>query len=419
MKFSMGTWVLRLRNWLTRRRWRKNFRFLSRAAERIFRFRKDQLSAADLAKLNGIRTWLRSPNPSNAPTGCGDGEEISRFLEAIGGNIFPMRILSDNLEAILSAAIVTLAIRTFFLQPFSIPTNSMWPTYRGMVSECPVGADISSWSRLLSGATHYRIQSPTDGEVRIPINGMEMARKQNSFLPYELVRRRRFHLWTVCRRRYELLIGETPVPIELPVDFDLDRLLVRRFFPDSGRSRLWELLPMKKISRGDGLFYLSTGLRTTSEEILLDFYLFHGDVLLVDRLTPHFLPPDRGSAIVFATRFVPALFGDGHYYIKRLAGTEGDTLEIKDGQLLINGSVGNFSPSMAANNRREFPYGGYFPLGKLESAAATVPANHAFVLGDNSANSYDSRFFGPIPRGAIIGRPILRIYPAHAKDGQP
>jgi signal peptidase I len=85
-------------------------------------------------------------------------------------------------------------------------------------------------------------------------------------------------------------------------------------------------------------------------------------------------------------------------FIKRVVGLPGETVEGRDGAVHING------------RRLREPY--------LAPGAATadfpavqVPEDHLFVMGDNRANSSDSRVFGPIPESLVVGRTIARVWP--------
>lgn len=94
-----------------------------------------------------------------------------------GGAIYPKSALVENVEFFLVAAIVILGIRTYFIQPFKIPTNSMWPTYNGMTPEAfPRRADepgyVMNAARFLAfGAQPKRVDATSAGEVLIPVSG--------------------------------------------------------------------------------------------------------------------------------------------------------------------------------------------------------------------------------------------------------
>ena len=121
--------------------------------------------------------------------------------------------------------------------------------------------------------------------------------------------------------------------------------------------------------------------------------------------------PKRQQLIIFSS-VVP---GDSSDIVKRIIGLPGDTVDIRDGSVWINGirlsepyTTGptELAPSGAAPQGRPdmvFPY--------------VVPANSFFVMGDNRGNSYDSRFVGPVPRKNIIGSPVL-IYASIDAPGE-
>ncbi|HMD40343.1 MAG TPA: signal peptidase I [Candidatus Acidoferrum sp.] len=101
--------------------------------------------------------------------------------------------------------------------------------------------------------------------------------------------------------------------------------------------------------------------------------------------------PKRQQIIIFKPPFAP----DQSDYVKRVIGLPGDTVDIHDGFVWVNGQklIENYTLG------RSEPYDAHVPL--------TVPDNCYFVMGDNRGNSYDSRFWGCVPRKDIIGTPVL------------
>ncbi|MDR0678905.1 MAG: signal peptidase I [Puniceicoccales bacterium] len=410
--------VARYRMWKERRRIRQDARNLRRWVQRVRHLREDLLSLEDRKELAEALVELRQ-NARRPPEELRG--RVRQLLHRSGGKLFPARTLAENAEAFLTAAILALTIRVFFLQLFSIPTNSMWPSYKGMTAEYPAAVGRAPVGNFFCGATPYDLISPESGPILIPINDSRQVQKQRSFLPYSDVRGWRWGIWPTRLRRYELLVGGKSVFINVPREFDMEQLLMRRFFPSVDSHRIVDAITQRgsEIRRGRRL--LSTGQHTGKSEAFLSFEIIHGDVLLVDRLTPHFFPPRRGGTVVFATRSVPSLQDkDDRYYIKRMVATGGDEVAVQNGKLLVNGAEANFSPAMEKNNRQQAPFNGYQPLGSLSSGPARVPDGHGFVMGDNSSYSYDSRYFGAIPLRAIIGRPRMHLYPlVAAQDNVP
>jgi signal peptidase I len=125
--------------------------------------------------------------------------------------------------------------------------------------------------------------------------------------------------------------------------------------------------------------------------------LVQRDRVLVNKLSYHFHDVHRGDIVVF-TR--PPGENDPKIkdLIKRVIGLPGDTIEGRDGQILIDGRV--LKESYVAKNSpmNDFP-------------ARKVPPGHYFVMGDNRGNSKDSRVFGPIAKSLIVGRAFIRVWP--------
>lgn len=131
-----------------------------------------------------------------------------------------------------------------------------------------------------------------------------------------------------------------------------------------------------------------------------------GDHVIADRTAYWFGPPKIGDLVVFRTDGVDALPPD-QVWIKRLIGVEGDKLSVRDGRLLNHGET-VVKPATVADMRlveQRWPS----PLLSEESEPFLVPPDTLFVVGDNTENSNDSRHFGPIPAGNVVGR-VTKIY---------
>ncbi len=122
------------------------------------------------------------------------------------------------------------------------------------------------------------------------------------------------------------------------------------------------------------------------------------DYLIIDEVTFHFRDPIRGEVVVFH----PPKQSDTVYYIKRVVGIPGDTIEIKSGKITITNI--------------EHPEGftleePYIEFKSFETTTKTLNEDEYFVLGDNRARSSDSRYWGVLPRKNIIGRALIRLFP--------
>lgn len=113
--------------------------------------------------------------------------------------------------------------------------------------------------------------------------------------------------------------------------------------------------------------------------------------LIVDKLTYRLRAPQRNDIIVLD------LPGVNDMLVKRIVGLPGETIEIRDGIVLVN------NQELA----EPFPH----DIGHANMAPVTLNALEYFVMGDNRDNSNDSRSFGPVKRDAIVGRVWLRYWP--------
>ena len=142
------------------------------------------------------------------------------------------------------------------------------------------------------------------------------------------------------------------------------------------------------------------GQRTEVEGASMENALHNGDNLIVDKLSYRFHDPERFDIIVF-----PFQFQDNTYYIKRIIGLPGETVQIMDdGSIYINGE------------KLEENYGMEVIKPETIGRAAEpieLGDDEYFVMGDNRNNSSDSRtdMVGNIKRENIIGKAWLRIWP--------
>ncbi len=125
-----------------------------------------------------------------------------------------------------------------------------------------------------------------------------------------------------------------------------------------------------------------------------------GDRIVVSKLSVEFGTIHTGDILVFkAPRGVLSSCGDSVAdLVKRVIGLPGQTLTSKGNTIYVNGK-----PLAQPWTHNE-------PLGK-PITKITVPANHYFMMGDNEADSCDSRYWGTVPRSSIIGKVFVRIWP--------
>ncbi|NLM10991.1 MAG: signal peptidase I [Clostridiaceae bacterium] len=156
---------------------------------------------------------------------------------------------------------------------------------------------------------------------------------------------------------------------------------------------------------------------TTVHQSSMQNTLLEGHTLIIDKINYQFSKPKRGDIVVFlrgedtkgfVNRYkvflkdVQLRFHKSfrtNRLIKRVIAIEGDTVDIRDGQVYIN------------NELLTEPYvKGFTPKMELD-CPFTVPEGHIFVMGDNRENSLDSRSFGPVDTRSVEGKAIFRVYP--------
>ena len=380
-------------------------------ADRVFNYRRDQLGAADLASLRQKTETLRAQvrEKAGAAKLKLSIEELEPVLRSAGGRIYPHSALREWVEFFVVASILVIGSRQFFFQPFKIPTNSMWPTYNGMVPEVHAtpadepGAASKIFRTVALGASAYRINAPVDGEILIPNNSESVATP---------TRGRQWLFFPQQQRRYYFVVGGQTVSVGVPVDFAMDMVL--RDFARGRLVRGWITQEDGTVREAD---LIRTGKYVKAGERVLSFDILTGDSLVVDRMSYHFTRPRVGSGFVFRTTNIRGAQdrSQNHidsYYIKRLCGVPGDKLEIRDGVLHRNGAPITGARAFDYNAARANKYNGYQNHGMLAAGSTyTVSEDGYIALGDNSYNSQDSRYWGEVPRKDIVGRPLFVFYP--------
>lgn len=122
-----------------------------------------------------------------------------------------------------------------------------------------------------------------------------------------------------------------------------------------------------------------------------------GDRILVNKLSYVFGTVHTGNIVVFRRPAADVGPANIHYLVKRVIGLPGQTISEKNGEVYINGRL------------LKEPW---LPTGTLTYHLKTqkIPPGEYFVMGDNRGDSFDSRYFGPIPGSLIVGQVTMLVW---------
>lgn len=379
---------------------------------KILNHQRDILRPEAVAEVQGAINQVKKT------AATGDREALKKQLQNLEAaankwlKSYPNAAWRENVEVLLVALAVAMGIRTFFLQPFKIPTGSMQPTLFGVTSvpdftrgnpaqqkklqddlQIPGGLErVKLW---FEGFSYIHIVADTDGELQ----GISQPMRLLIFNIKQTVRfaGRDHTIW---------------------------------FPPDYGSLTLEQragVRPGDTFRKGEDVIKLQVRA---------------GDHLFVDRLTYNFIPPSRGQIVVFETKGIGDLPQD-QFYIKRLVALPGETVHIgNDRHLIIDGTrldvhtphfefVYSFDPKLPA---RESQFSGHVNQKMIEiyqpwlrtaqpqlftdeTTPYTVSADHFMVMGDNTMNSLDSRYWGDFPARNVIGRAFSVYWPITERFG--
>ena len=371
-------------------------REFARDARKLLAYKRDLLSEATIADFEKGIAKLDDAVKARESRGI---EEAAAALDTqCGAFVKPQKDagMRENCEVFLVAIVVALGVRTYFLQPFTIPTGSMFPTLNGIIGTPMPEPSPNIVTRIAQFAWHGRtyvdVVAKSDDVIR-EIREVDTFPLTNWDIPPRLATR-------------TLIVGERSRYV---VDCPIGTL----------RQDINPLLQMQNLP-----------LPVHAGEPIARGYFNTGDHVFVDKISYHFRTPKRGEVFVFNTHKIPTQDNRGkpddwpsQYYIKRLAGAPCDTLQVKPPELFINGKRAEghgFETVMAAQGK----YRGYsngsdpgngriYPMNLLRSPEETVTldAKSYFAMGDNSFHSSDSRDWGFVPQQNIMGRGVFVYWP--------
>ena len=365
-------------NFWTRRRHRKHLEEIKKLLRHTLHNDDDILTAKQKQKLDEMIIEASSLQPA-------DGSKVDAFVAQAPARlalVVPKRrfaLLREYLDVIAVAMMVAFGLRALYLQPFKIPTGSMQPTLFGI---------------------HY-VQAQVFPQLPGPLDFMFFSARR----AYAEIKEA--GTWDInsTTRSDSLLTTDTGFKI----------------------GDTYYTLPgsPNEVLVYTGLIEMRDRYRFNPGEKLANGWLMLGDHLFVDRLSYHFFGLKRGDVIVFNTEDIlnQGQKLGGYYYIKRLIGLPGDTLKIVNSQVWVkprNGvsfrPISEFNPIFQKIYSGRGGYHGHLATERAyylngEGLTFTVPEDSYFAMGDNSANSSDSRYWGIVPRKNIVGTGCFVFWP--------
>lgn len=351
-----------------RRQARKMGKEWLRHARHFRRTREDVAPAAEVTALREAEAELqlavKTGDVAGIERGCSAAEACVRRLAPPR----PYAGLRENLEVVVVAVAVAMAFRTYFLQPFKIPTGSMQPTLYGI---------------------HY---SPQDGATladRMPLN---------------------FLKWLAFGEWYTEIKATASGVVRGPLAEQGDMLL----YYIGSESQPLPKNSVVKVKQGD---------EVVIGQVIATANKISGDHLFVNRVAWNVRSPERGEVMVFKTEGIARLDQKTHY-IKRLVGLPGETVSIDEPYLKINGRRVEDPAPIRRIEQRAPGYTGYHPAGagadflSTSNQSVTLNGQEFFGMGDNTRNSFDSRYWGPVPAANMVGPAWIVYWPLSRRWGR-
>jgi len=341
---------------------------------RKWNYSRDLLDEKGLSSFEKIQTELTDIAKAGTPP-----EKAEKFLGQLPAQLNKLFPGSDtlggwveNIEVLFVAVVIALALRTYFVQPFKIPTHSMRPTLWGIYQEPDKLPSPNVVTQVIDfaifGKSHHRFVAPEDGTV----DSIE-SWKPLPFLTFTKLcfNGREHYLFTEPKN---VLVGAPGINLE------------------------------QKFKAGD---------------VVANFSVQAGDHIFVNKMTYNFRLPKQGEVFVFTTKDIAGLqrqtAGVTQYYIKRCVGVPGTTLRIDEPYLYSNGQQLH---SMAFDRiySKQDGYTGYVHAPQANYLVRpqdeiSILENSYWAMGDNSRNSLDSRYWKFVPRENLVGTALLVYWP--------
>lgn len=360
--------------WFQRRRQRKYVRHLLHESRHLRHMREDVADPKALAAVCDAEAGLKRAFAE----GASDLDPAAERLMSAMDRLSPARSyprVREHVEILVVAVVVAMAFRTYFIQPFKIPTGSMQPTLYGITVQPQMGRHWYDYFPI--NLVPLALFGERYQEVRAKVDGLVGARYEES---EESIR---FYV--------------NGVPHEMP------RAMALHVQPGYTRVQKGQLMASGRVRLGDHIF--------------------------VNKVLYNFTRPKRGDIFVFSTKGIsyPRIRPDS-FYIKRIAGLPGERLRLDPPYLIADGRpITAPYPFERLLKGEKQGYRGYqlpyfeASLGRvalgLPGQELQLSSTEYLPLGDNTLSSLDGRYFGGVDRKNIVGPAFMVYWPFGSRWG--
>ena len=363
-------------NYFERRRYKKSVKHLLREARHARYTKEDILPESDIEKVKKAEDDLKKAlHTWNANSIDKAAEKLMKQVNAImPSHKYPR--MRENVEILVVAITVALAFRTYFIQPFKIPTGSMQPTLNGITVTPQTEKEWSDQipfkfvKLALFGERFKEVRAKASG----PIQNSYRANDGGIIL-------------VIGNKKHKIYQGQTP-ETSMRLYFNPD---VQTYFKKG------QLIASGSIKYGDHIF--------------------------VNKMRYNFKRPERGDIFVFDTSKVAhEMIRKDTFYIKRLVGLPGERISIDPPHLIVDGkTITDPYPFKRLVEEKENGYNGYLlPANSLlHSPTNTIDLTDRQYLpfGDNTLSSLDGRYFGGVTESSIVGPAFMVYWPLSKRWG--
>ena len=389
-------------------RWKKEALLLLKGAKKFLHYKRDLLAPDRIDEIQSRRIDLKAAVKAKDLDAVKEtSKQLRNTCEKSLAHYRQPDWIQENIEAFWVAIVVALGIRAYFLQPFRIPTGSMQPSLNGIVATTK--HEEENWDTPWFGQQVFD--------------------------------------FAISGRSYENVVAEKDLNIVTIKDSSFFLFSRTKIVFDDGSSEVIGC----PLNEAAGIPTISAALRRKANKIEPHFekgapifqgYLTSGDLVLVDKVSYHFRQPKRGESFVFDTRDIDtngpqsmSSQAKGDHYIKRLVGVPGDTIQIDEPNLYINGDKATEETLLRVMSKepdsKGYPYTGYTnPPRRADPRSQKTEFSNSdhtvtletdptkgnnyrefFALGDNSTDSLDSRYWGSVKQYNLVGPAFISLWP--------